>query len=236
MAPTGDGEVDPNNGYRPYNQRRQSSPQESMLVEHRHTYQRASDMTAVDEIAACMRREASSDHKLERARKGYRIVLMARAFWIGLRQAGHHHRTGSCQEYQTIEMIQLLEDQSPVTGALDSPSGHWMISRFPSKNNSHKYDGIKNKQNHALHITMRHMRYPWAVVWDDVVAKIWQLRRRFLGRSGKVHVRDRSTEDSHKHVAYPPQYKGYGHFEVGQGQVIVLDVHGRLVGALLEFG
>ena len=80
------------------------------------------------------------------------------------------------------------------------------------------------------------MWYPWAVVWDDVVAKIWQLRRRFLGRSGEGHVRYRSTKDAHKHVAYPPQYKGYGHFQVGQGQVIVLDVHGRLVGALLEFG
>ena len=142
MAPTSDGKIDPHDSYRPYYQRNHLSPQKSMLVQHRHAYQRASDVAAINEIAACMRREASTDHKLERTHKRHRIVLMARAFRIRLRQASHHHRAGSCKEYQAIEMIQLLEDQPTIAGALDPLPGHGMISRIPSNNNSHEYDGI----------------------------------------------------------------------------------------------
>lgn len=172
-----------------------------MLVQHRHAYQRASDMTAIDEIAAGMRREASTDHELECTHKADRVVLLARALGIGLRQAGHHHGTGPCQEHQAIEMIQLLEYQSPVTRALDPLSGHRMIPRRPPHHNSHKYDRVEHKQHHALDVAMRHMRYPWAVVGDDVVAKIWQLCWSFLGRPRKMHVRDGAAKYSHKHVA-----------------------------------
>lgn len=207
-----------------------------MLVQHRHAYQRASDVAAVNEIAAGMRREASSDHELERSRKCDRIVLMARAFGIGLRQAGHHHRAGPRQEYQAIEMIQLLEYQSTVAGALDPLSGHGMVPRSPSNNNSYKDDGIQHEQDDALDVPMRHVRYPWAVVGDDVISKVWQLRRSFLGGAGEVHVGHRSAEDAHEHVAQPPHHKGYRDLEVGQSEVIVLDVHGRVVGALLELG
>ena len=200
-----------------------------MSVQHRHAYQRTTDVAAVDQITARVGWESSPNDELDRTGKVHRIVLMAHTLGVGLRQSRHYHRAGSREKYQTIEMVQLLEDQAAITSALDPLAGHGMIAWSPSKHNASKNNQIQHKQDHTLHVAMGNVRDIGAVMRNDIVAKVGQFGGRFLGRTGKVHVGHRSAEYAHEHVAYPPQHERESNLEVGEGEVGILNIHGRFV-------
>ena len=214
MTPASNGKIDPHDGDRPYQYRRHPSSQKTMPVQNGHTDERTSHVAAVDQIPAGVGRESPSHHKGQRPLKCYGVVLMGCALGIGLGQSGHHHRAGSGEEYQTIQVVQLLQYQPAVSGASYSLTGYWMILRGPSQYHPAKYNSIQNKQNYALDVAVRDVRDGRAVVRNYIITKVGQGGRRLLGRPGKVKVGDGTAEYSHEHVAEPPQDEGDGDLEI----------------------